>query len=80
MRVRKKPVEVEIEGPLSEEQVVETMEGELTASPGDYIVTGVEGERYPIDPEVLLETYEPVCSDAEDEFEDLERLADLEVA
>lgn len=28
--------------------------------PGDWIITGVAGERYPCKPEIFAETYEPV--------------------
>lgn len=57
---RKKPVEVEVFGPLNLWKTIETREGTLTAEPGDYIIRGVDGEVYPIDPDVFEETYEVV--------------------
>ena len=39
---------------------VETIEGPLTVSPGDWIVTGVEGERYPCKPDIFKQLYDPV--------------------
>lgn len=39
--------------------VVETLEGEMTVSPGDWIITGVKGERYPCKPDIFDATYEP---------------------
>lgn len=35
-----------------------TLEGEMEASPGDWIITGVHGERYPCKPDIFSETYE----------------------
>lgn len=39
--------------------VVETLEGEMRVSPGDWIITGVKGERYPCKPDIFEATYEP---------------------
>lgn len=39
---------------------VETLEGILHVSRGDWIITGVQGERYPCKPEIFAATYEPV--------------------
>lgn len=38
---------------------VYTLEGEMTAKLGDYIIKGVRGEFYPCDREIFEETYEP---------------------
>ena len=38
---------------------VHTLEGPLVASPGDWIITGVKGERYPCKPDIFEATYEP---------------------
>lgn len=35
-----------------------TLEGIMTASPGDYIIKGVNGEFYPCKPDIFRETYE----------------------
>lgn len=40
--------------------VVETKEGKHMASPGDWIITGVQGEKYPCKPDIFAATYEPV--------------------
>lgn len=34
--------------------------GEVTASPGDWIIRGVQGEFYPCNDVVFKQTYEPV--------------------
>lgn len=39
--------------------VIKTLEGWHVVSPGDYIITGVKGERYPCKPDIFLKTYEP---------------------
>lgn len=40
--------------------VIETLEGEMTALPGDWIIKGVKGELYPCKPDVFEATYEAV--------------------
>jgi len=35
-----------------------TLEGEMHASPGDWIVKGVSGEFYPVKPDIFAKTYE----------------------
>jgi hypothetical protein len=40
---------------------IQTIEGIMTASLGDYIIKGVSGEFYPCKPDILAATYEPVA-------------------
>lgn len=40
--------------------VIETLEGDMTASPGDWIVRGIKGECWPIKPDIFAATYEEV--------------------
>ena len=37
-----------------------TLEGVMTAMPGDFIIQGVKGEIYPCKPDIFEMTYEPV--------------------
>ncbi len=37
-----------------------TLEGVMTARPGDYIIRGVKGELYPCKPDIFAATYEAV--------------------
>lgn len=37
---------------------VDTLEGTMHASPGDWIIRGVEGEFYPCKPDIFAATYE----------------------
>lgn len=39
---------------------IETLEGMMIASEGDYIIKGVRGEFYPFKPDIFAETYEEV--------------------
>lgn len=48
--------------------VIPTLEGEMEANRGDWIVKGVKGEFYPVKPDIFSETYEepsPVPSPSE---------------
>ena len=40
--------------------VINTLEGYLIISDGDWIITGVQGEKYPCKPDIFKETYEVV--------------------
>ena len=42
---------------------IHTPEGIVTASPGDYIIRGVNGELYPCKPNIFAKTYEPIEED-----------------
>ena len=46
--------------PLDDKYWVSTLEGPLHVSDGDWIITGVKGERYPCKPDVFAMTYDPV--------------------
>lgn len=59
MRFRKKPVVIEAYQ-TDVEVKIETLEGTMTANPGDWIITGVKGERYPCKPDIFEATYEPI--------------------
>lgn len=42
---------------------IDTLEGRHYISPGDYIITGIKGERYPCKPDIFELTYEKVEED-----------------
>lgn len=54
---RKKPVEIRAKQ-LEERVSIDTREGVVVGYPGDYLIEGVEGERYPCDPEIFEKTYQ----------------------
>lgn len=39
---------------------VQTLEGPLNVSHGDWIITGIKGEKYPCKPDIFEATYEQV--------------------
>ena len=55
----KKPVVIEAYQ-TDKEIVVHTLNGDVVAKVGDYIITGVHGEQYPCNSEIFNKTYEPV--------------------
>lgn len=42
---------------------IPTLEGDMYASIGDYIIKGVQGEFYPCKPDIFEQTYEVVEND-----------------
>jgi len=50
-----KPITSERDGTLA----IHTLEGVMTAEPGDWIIKGVKGEFYPCKPDIFAATYEP---------------------
>ena len=42
---------------------ISTLEGDMDVSDGDWIVTGIKGEKYPVKPDIFDATYEPVEDD-----------------
>jgi hypothetical protein len=43
--------------------IIPTLEGDMTASKGDWIIKGVRGEFYPCKPDIFTATYEPVAEE-----------------
>ena len=39
---------------------IETLEGNMTVVPNDYIIKGMQGEFFPCKPDIFALTYEPV--------------------
>ena len=42
---------------------INTLEGVMIVSDGDYIIRGIDGEIYPCKPDIFDKTYEPVMTD-----------------
>lgn len=40
--------------------IIKTLEGDMTVTPGDWIIQGVKGEIYPCKPDIFEATYEEV--------------------
>ena len=47
---------------IDDELSILTLEGDMSASVGDYIIKGVKGEFYPCKPDIFKLTYEEVLS------------------
>ncbi len=58
-KYRKKPIIVEAEQCVKR-TVIKTLEGNMVAKVGDWIITGVKGERYPCKDDIFKATYELV--------------------
>ena len=58
-KYRKKPIVIDA---YQSDYIVEivTLEGTMTANHGDWIITGVNGEKYPCKPDIFKKTYEQV--------------------
>lgn len=57
-KYRKKPVIIEAYQ-TDKVLTIHTPEGDMIASKGDYIITGVDGEQYPCKPGIFEKLYEP---------------------
>lgn len=68
-KYRKKPVVIEAEQWFPNKEIkgvrvlgsiarIETPEGDLEVSSGDYVITDTEGEKYPCKPDIFEKTYE----------------------
>lgn len=47
---------------LEDSILIRTLEGSMIASPGDWIIKGIEGEFYPCKPHIFAATYEPAAT------------------
>ena len=57
-KFRKLPVVIDAVE-LRERTEIRTTEGVMVGEPGDWLITGVKGERYPCKPDIFAATYEP---------------------
>lgn len=46
---------------------IPTLEGMMTAQPGDWIIRGIKGELYPCKPDIFEMTYEPAPTSDDNE-------------
>jgi len=57
-KFKKKPVVIEAIQ-LTERIEIQTLEGVMVGDPGDWLITGVKGEKYPCKDDIFRATYEP---------------------
>ena len=55
----------ECAGRLLDHGWIDTLEGGHRVCPGDWIITGVKGERYPCKPDIFAATYDAVLEEQE---------------
>ena len=55
---KKQPEPYNISHNAKNEIAIQTLEGTMIASVGDYIIRGVNGELYPCKPDIFEKTYE----------------------
>ena len=77
MKFRKKPVVIEAEQ-LKAPVDIETLEGTMHGDVGDWLITGVNGEKYPCKPDIFAKTYAPADAPSESEAEAARYRAALE--
>lgn len=58
-RTSGEPVRVIWDGRNVAALIINTLEGDHWATPGDWIINGVQGEFYPCKPDIFDATYEP---------------------
>lgn len=56
------PIEVEAVR-LKDPVFIETLEGNMLARVGDWLVTGIDGEKYPIKHRIFIKTFIPTGED-----------------
>lgn len=67
-RFRKKPVVITATR-IKRRITIDTREGSLRGYPGDWLITGIAGERYPCEDAIFRQTYEPVGEKARQMWE-----------
>lgn len=58
MKYIKKPIIVDAYQ-TSVPMTIHTLEGDMHANSGDYIITGIKGEQYPCKKEIFEDIYQP---------------------
>lgn len=58
-KFRKKPIIIEAER-ITDKIEINTREGTLFGYPGEWLITGIQGEKYPCGDEIFRKTYENV--------------------
>lgn len=58
--INNQDVVISYKQPNNPKLLLETLEGTMEASIGDYIIKGVQGEYYPCKPDIFKQTYDEV--------------------
>lgn len=57
--VIKKPIPVEAYQ-VEKDTIINTLEGDLIAKKGDWVITGVDGEQWPVKKDIFEKTYKVI--------------------
>lgn len=57
------PKGINISGGITKFYYIKTLEGDMTTFYSDWIITGIEGEKYPCKDSIFRSTYEPLDQD-----------------
>jgi hypothetical protein len=60
------PMFPELRGKEGQPLLIKTLEGDMRAEVGDWIIRGVKGEFYPCKPDIFASTYEPLRDEIKD--------------
>ena len=58
--INNQDLRVSYKDPENPKLILETLEGQMQASVGDFIIKGVQGEFYPCKPDIFKDTYDEV--------------------
>ena len=58
-KYRKKPIIIQAKQ-MPGHFIIDTLEGKMKGKPGDYLVVGIKGERYPVRKDIFEESYDEV--------------------
>lgn len=75
---RKKPVVIKAIR-LTSKMTAETLEGTMTASPGDWMIQGTQGELYFVKDEIFREIYKPHTKAAKSYFDKQSKSKELNI-
>lgn len=56
VNVMKKPIKVKARQ-VKKREIIKTLEGNMIANKGDWIIIGVDGEKWPVKDEIFRKTY-----------------------
>jgi len=60
LKFRKRPIVVSA-FQIKKRRSIKTLEGTMWGNPGDWLITGINGEHYFCKPDIFIKTYEPIC-------------------
>jgi hypothetical protein len=78
VKYRKKPVVIDAVRIIGKMEI-DTLEGTMTGNPGDWLITGVNGELYPCKDDIFQKTYELVDVSIDESIRKAEEFANKQM-